>query len=509
MSSFDTIKASYDSLFRQNVIYVDHNISVAYIYTANGDSGIEHVDYWQYTEALSHLASGNYGSITRNKAISHICMLIKISSTPKTKPHNEAHGMPLSSAMKLRKQPYRFDKNRQITRQKEIENTQIATLPQIDICNFIEYDENDGGEKWAFICMHWLEHGGAEKLGLKVTTLLKEKGYKIALIFDKKGAYDYLDTISDDCDLIVDLPVLNPGRVRDLDHNTITSLIKKLRPQVVSIHHCDVVYHMLPLIRTLIPEAVIFDSTHIIESNGGGFVNPSIRYSHYLSFHHVISKELMAYYNIHGIKRDKVCHGHLLRDMDNAVKEVQSDDEHREQRFKKELKIAYVGRMTFQKRPYLLAKLMKSLDSKLTKHVSFDLVGDGPLLNMVKWQVENYAKSAIVSFHDANTNVNSILKESDILLICSENEGLTLVAMEALRNNCLVISADVGSQEEICQPIFNRRPQLFHNEVVEFITNELNDYSTYDKYLKNQQSLYKKLLKTYNWKETLNLKLTS
>jgi glycosyltransferase involved in cell wall biosynthesis len=41
------------------------------------------------------------------------------------------------------------------------------------------------------------------------------------------------------------------------------------------------------------------------------------------------------------------------------------------------------------------------------------------------------------------------MRSSDVLLVTSENEGVTLVAFEALKNGCMVISTDVGAQREI------------------------------------------------------------
>ncbi|MBP0575449.1 glycosyltransferase, partial [Mycobacterium tuberculosis] len=59
---------------------------------------------------------------------------------------------------------------------------------------------------------------------------------------------------------------------------------------------------------------------------------------------------------------------------------------------------------------------------------------------------------AAVAFLPPDAPVAELLAEAHILLLPSENEGLALVAFEAARADCLVISTDVGAQREIVAP---------------------------------------------------------
>ena len=110
--------------------------------------------------------------------------------------------------------------------------------------------------------------------------------------------------------------------------------------------------------------------------------------------------------------------------------------------------IGYICRISEQKRPMLLAEIIKKTISK-RKDVLFLIVGDGSMLENLKEALKDKELQENIKFLPSTNKTPEMYRISDITINCSIKEGLALTAYESLSMGVPVISADVGGQREL------------------------------------------------------------
>lgn len=103
----------------------------------------------------------------------------------------------------------------------------------------------------------------------------------------------------------------------------------------------------------------------------------------------------------------------------------------------KQLNIAFVGRLSYEKAPDRFIKLATHFQHQ--ERLTFHLYGDGPMATELK---KSAASNTI--FHGHQTD-NTLWQEIDILVICSREEGLPMVLLEAIDNKILCVANAVGA----------------------------------------------------------------
>lgn len=337
----------------------------------------------------------------------------------------------------LKRSPVFLDHFRQIANELTRYKAPKSAAPALQISAAGASPKNSSSRKTAVIAMHWLDVGGAEKFAIDSAELASKMGFRVVVICDKPGPLTWLTRIEPFTECIYMLG--------DLDHlarrSVCLQLALDIAPEIVHIHHCETVYELLPTIRERGLDALVLDSTHIIENRHGGFVAASQRYSPWIDFHHVISRTLQDFYVEAGISPEKIQLGYLLKKIclpNNSEIPISLHSP---------LRVGFIGRMAQQKRPYLFVELARRLNRLAPKSFRFEMIGEGILEHQVKEQVKT--DKVLVDIHSSQSDVNKFLSEIDVLVICSDQEGLTLVAFEAVTNGCAVISTDVGAQREL------------------------------------------------------------
>jgi glycosyltransferase involved in cell wall biosynthesis len=121
----------------------------------------------------------------------------------------------------------------------------------------------------------------------------------------------------------------------------------------------------------------------------------------------------------------------------------------------------YFGRVTNIKRPDRFLEVVQKSSQK-SLPISFFIAGEGDLSQFVKKQINDLELP--VRWLGWQTDVGIVMSALDILVICSDNEGLPLSAIEAGYNSKLVIGTNVGSI-----------PEVVIDEVTGFITEKDGD----------------------------------
>ena len=110
------------------------------------------------------------------------------------------------------------------------------------------------------------------------------------------------------------------------------------------------------------------------------------------------------------------------------------------------LTCAWIGRIVEVKAPERILEIARYLTHKKS-NVEFLVAGDGPLKERIQRQSES--ESLPITFLGWTGNVPDLLKEVDLLILTSLNEGTPLSIIEAQRMGRPVIATNVGSVSEV------------------------------------------------------------
>lgn len=296
------------------------------------------------------------------------------------------------------------------------------------------------------IAMHWLEIGGAEKLAFDTVHWALEAGLRVYVTAGVASLQRLASKLPDHPDVV--FIRLDRYLPHHLWAQYLENFVLNEKIELIHIHHCQVMYDALPQIRIKAPWVKVIDSTHIVEYYNGGFPRISGVWSNYIDVHHVISRELVDYYQekFH-VLESKVVLGRML---ENNKQRMPSRANFQIQQ--KKIHINFIGRLYYQKRPIVLVETLRSLARWAQKNgvdIQGTVVGEGPFRSYVTQLLKRYGLLHMFSVEAANYDIPALLDRSDILLLPSNNEGLALVCYEAVEHGCIPISTDVGSQREI------------------------------------------------------------
>ncbi|MGY1721897.1 glycosyltransferase [Blastococcus sp. SYSU DS0533] len=373
-----------------------------------------------------------------------------------------------------RRAPVVFDALRQ-HRTDRLENRRLSQpIPRVGRLHDTNVGSSRGSTKAVLFGLHWLELGGAEKWAAETIGLAREAGLLPIVLSDRPSGHPDIVRPTFDDALVIPLthPMSGPQESRVL-----SQLFERFDIRGVHIHHCSWLYQRLPWIKAQYPGTELVDSLHVLEWRTGGFVDIALRLSNVMDAHHVISPQLRDYLvDRQGLPREKVQLATLADlTVDPSAAEAAAATPTR--KAGDPLTVAFVGRFTQQKRPYLFLRLAARLRESLGDRIRFVLHGDGELAAEVRADLSRLRLNGVVELRGADRPVSRTLDEADVLVISSDNEGVTLTSFEADAHGALVVSADVGSQASVVasELLLPRAPLAFLKEAEATITSLLED----------------------------------
>lgn len=300
------------------------------------------------------------------------------------------------------------------------------------------------------IGMHWLEVGGAEKLGFDTVRWALAAGLRVFVVASVPAIQRLADRLPDHPDVhFIRLD-------RYLPHHLWPRYVEKLalaqNIRAVHIHHCVPLYESLPMLRARLPWIRTLDSTHIIEFADGGYPRISGVWTNYLDVQHVISRELADYFR--GTFQAPSSRVRLGRMLDRR-QDAGSPPALRLQPRQAALHVSFVGRLFYQKRPVVVVECLRALKAWARKNgvaLTATMVGEGPYEGAVRRLLRRYGLDGTVTRLPGNADIPALLERSDILLLPSNNEGLALVCYEAIGHGCIPVSTRVGAHAELLPP---------------------------------------------------------
>ena len=132
--------------------------------------------------------------------------------------------------------------------------------------------------------------------------------------------------------------------------------------------------------------------------------------------------------------------------------------------------IVFAGRICEQKRPDMLAKILKSVyDSDLVFRAL--IIGDGEQRGTLEKLLRQYRLTSNVQMLGTVSHERwlDILAASDILLMPSQYEGISITLLEAMAAGVVPVVAKVGGQEEIVSPDVGMLIPHGANELQEYL----------------------------------------
>jgi glycosyltransferase involved in cell wall biosynthesis len=327
--------------------------------------------------------------------------------------------------------------------------------------------------------LHWLELGGAERWALECIAAAEDAGFVPIVLTDRPSSSPWVTR--KEMSRAVFVPITSPLEAHQ-DAALLNGLFDAYDIRGVHVHHSTWLYERLAWIRTRFPWVPIIDSLHILEWRTGGFVDIAVRLSDAIDVHHVISPQLRDYLiQDMRIPREKVVLATLATLTAGAVAPGERQPSERPT-------VAFVGRLTQQKRPYLFLRLVARLRKDLP-HARFVLHGSGELADEVHALTRRLGLTHAVEFRGADHPVAETLHDADVLVITSDNEGVTLTSFEADAHGTLVVSTDVGSQRSVVVDdlLVPRHPLAFLSVARERVVTAVSDRARRDEWLAEQR----------------------
>lgn len=136
------------------------------------------------------------------------------------------------------------------------------------------------------------------------------------------------------------------------------------------------------------------------------------------------------------------------------------------------------GTVCVRKGQHRVVEAMALMDKDILKDVHFTIIGSGENLDSIKEFVKKHDLLQNVSFtgNVPNPEVHNILCEENIFILMSENEGLPIAIIEAMRAGLAIISTRVaGIPEQV-----NETNGILLNPSVEELVPILNDLPNHD-----------------------------
>ena len=317
--------------------------------------------------------------------------------------------------------------------------------------------------KRVLMMIPWMRVGGVDKHTLDLVKLFDSNGWDVTIVatipwkpepFLPQEWEVSFKAITEDTHILSNFLHSDRDKLDFLSY-----LMLSRQPDIVFITGSELGYVFLPLLHHVAAQMpqkpVIVDYVHMIEGNwrNGGYASYSVEYRHYISQTLTSSEHVKKWLTAHGARKSKVSPCYIGPGFDieadrGLFQVVRSqlgiDDDSAPV-------ILYAARLVEQKQPHVFAQVIDRL-----RH-GFDftavVVGDGPLRaelqhNMTTTMTNSTGR--IFFFPSASpSEMINFLQASDIVFLPSANEGIALIAYEAMALGKVFVGAAVGGQPEL------------------------------------------------------------
>jgi len=314
-------------------------------------------------------------------------------------------------------------------------------------------EDNPLGRRILFL-IPWMVTGGADRVNLDLIEGLAVKGHDVTICATLTADHHWEHQFSR---FTPDIFVL-PNFLRESDYpRFLAYLIHSRKIDTVLITGSTIGYHLLPYLRAVSPGVAFVDLCHVEEPQwlNGGHPRFGVGYQDLLEFNIVTTAHLAEW------MQDRGADGKRIRVVHTGVRVSQAghpDEVRRQVRAelgipKDEPVIVFAGRICEQKRPALLAEILWAAREQGLSFRAL-IIGDGDLKTELKDLLNHHHLDDHVQMLDSIPHQRwlDILVASDIFLLPSRYEGISIALLEAMASGVVPVVAAVGGHDEIITP---------------------------------------------------------
>jgi len=311
----------------------------------------------------------------------------------------------------------------------------------------------------------WMITGGADQFNLDFVRLLDKEKYNITIIATQNSENDWKQKFREYTSAIYSLPeFLDVKNYAEF----ISYIIQTRQIDVCLVSNSYYGYYLLPWLKAQYPEMAVIDYVHMEEMywRKGGYARTSMAMSDLLEKTYVCNGATRrAFINQFGRSEDSVETLYIGVDQNKFdPSKTEYGTIRSEYKIPNQAKmVLFPCRLHGQKRPYLMVEIAKQVIAK-RNDIYFMVVGDGDERVGMQRKINEYNLDKNVIFAGMQEDVRPFYKDSDLTLICSIREGLSLTAYESCSMMTPVITADVGGQKELIDETVGRVLPLMQRE---------------------------------------------
>lgn len=297
----------------------------------------------------------------------------------------------------------------------------------------------------------WMVTGGADKVNLDWVAALSCRGYQITICATLETHHNWLAEFAR---LTPDIFIL-PNFLRCADYpRFLRYLIQSRQIETVLISGSTFGYLALPYLRAHFPDTCFVDLCHVEEPHwmNGGHPRFASGYQEMLDLNLVTTSHLRDWMAGRGADpgRIEVCRSGI--DVSKLDLNPQARQQARDAMglLPEVPVIVFAGRICEQKRPLLLADILQALVARGTDFQAL-IIGDGELRQALEDRLSTAKLLPRVRIlgtvgHDAWLQA---LAASDVFLLPSKYEGISVALIEAMGMGVVPVTAAVGGQDEL------------------------------------------------------------
>lgn len=312
---------------------------------------------------------------------------------------------------------------------------------------------NPAGRRILFL-VPWMTTGGADRVNLDLIEGLTARGHDVTLCATLATNHVWEHQFSR---FTPDIFIL-PNMLRAPDYpRFLAYLIRSRGIDTVVVTGSTVGYHLLPYLRAVSPGVAFVDMCHVEEPHwlNGGHPRFGVGYQDLLEFNIVTTGHLAEWMEGRGADRDRI---RVMYTGVRAAPTGSPDDVRRSVRSELNIPeeipvIVFAGRICEQKRPALLADILGAARDQGMVFQAL-VIGEGELKTQLRDLLERRQLTDRVRLLDAVPHRRwlEILAASDILLLPSRYEGISIALQESMAAGVVPVAARVGGQDEIVAP---------------------------------------------------------
>ena len=275
----------------------------------------------------------------------------------------------------------------------------------------------------------WMEMGGSDLFNLSIVEKLDKERYSISIVCTQPGQNRWKDRFEK---YVNDIHILPEFLKPEEYAGYVLELMGSRKIDLVFLSNSYYGYHLLPLLKCTYPQVAVVDYVHMEEWywRGGGYARLSGALEYCLDQTLVCNQQTeKVLVNHFGRTPGTVRTLYIGVDQERFDSKVVSRGEIRGKYNISEDKkvILFPCRIHPQKRPFLMLEIAKRV-IRSNENVLFFVAGDGPQFQILKDKIKKEKLEKWFVCPGEISEMEKVYADSDLTLICSLKEGLSLTA---------------------------------------------------------------------------------